>query len=102
MVSSTVPRHLFLDYSTDFAIWLKTDYEINKNWYKTIDNTYDKETAKKTFKNIITNNKDRFIEESNSYSHYKIKYGFIKKIDKKIVELTIDYLINDFEINYLN
>ncbi len=106
MVSSTVPQHLFSDYSSDFAEWLLNDYDIYKSQKSCIDenlkkkiskNTYDSEKAKKSFKNLIANHKKRFIEESNSYSYYKIKYGNIKKIDKKIIELTIDYLKNDFE-----
>jgi hypothetical protein len=100
MVGKTVPRHLYFDYSSDFGLWLKNDFEINKKWYNTINDKYDRDNAKKTFKSIITKHKKRFIDESNSYSYFKIKYGNIKKIDNDIIDLTIDYLITDFETNY--
>jgi|688.fasta_scaffold854802_2 hypothetical protein len=107
MVKSAVPKHLFSDYSYDFSKWLLNDYDICKNQKSNINEEiknkkYDSENINKILKIFITNNKNRFIEESNSYSYYKIKYGFIKKIDKKIIELVIDYLKNYFENHYLN
>jgi len=106
MVKSTVPNHLFIDYSLDLAEWILKDYDINKNQRYSIDkelknkivnNNYDDKKAREAFKSLINNNKNRFIEESNTYSYYKTKYGNIKKIDKSIIDLAIDYLKNKFE-----
>jgi hypothetical protein len=106
MVKSTVPNHLFIDYSLDLAEWILKDYDINKNQRYSIDeeiknkivnNSYDDKKVREAFKSLINNNKNRFIEESNTYSYYKIKYGNIKKIDKSIIDLAIDYLKNKFE-----
>jgi hypothetical protein len=100
MVKSTVQNHLFIDYSLDLAEWILKDYDINKNQRYIIEEELknkDDKKVREAFKSLINNNKNRFLEESNSYSYYKSKYGNIKKIDKSIINLAIDYLKNKFE-----
>lgn len=111
MVKSVVPNHLFINYVLDFTEWILKDYYINTNQKSIIDedlrkkiagNIYDSDTAYKAFKKLVKDNQDRFLQESNTYSYYKLKYGTIKKIDKSIIESTIQHLKNNFENDNLH